>query len=113
MNNGFLGPAYSDAYIEKFLRRRKIPYRKYPCKDIPKITAELILEDRIVGWFEGRAEFGPRALGARSILADARSFNMHDRINLEVKSREPFRPLAPSVLAEFAYDYFELQQENP
>lgn len=113
MNHGFLGPAYTDTHIERFLVKQKAKYQKYPYQDIPKITAELILQDKVVGWFQGRAEFGPRALGARSILADARSFGMHDRINLEVKFREPFRPLAPSVLAEFSDEYFTLPQDNP
>lgn len=113
MKGAFLGEAYSDGYIEEFLRQEKIHFVKHYYGDIPKITARLISQGKVVGWFQGRAEFGPRALGARSILADSRNLNMHDRINLRVKFREPFRPLAPSVLEEFADKYFYLRQESP
>lgn len=113
MKNGFIGPSFSDEDIEVFLKSRDICYRKLDYAQIPEIAADLLAQGKIIGWFQGRMEFGPRALGARSILADSRNYNMHDRINLRVKFREPFRPLAPVILAEKSDEYFDLEKESP
>ncbi|PIP18968.1 MAG: hypothetical protein COT38_01210 [Candidatus Omnitrophica bacterium CG08_land_8_20_14_0_20_41_16] len=113
MSGSLLGPAYSDEYIESFLKNENIAYKRVSYEDIPKVAAELIANAKIIGWFQGKMEFGPRALGNRSILADPRDMRMHKKINLEVKRREPFRPFAPTVLWEKAKEYFELESENP
>lgn len=109
----FLGPGYSDDYIEGYLKRDSIPYRKYSRADLLRETAGLIADNKVVGWFQGRMEFGPRALGARSILGDARSLDMQSRMNLKIKFRESFRPFAPSVLSEKKKDYFNMASESP
>src|SRR5690606_6497245 len=97
MEHAFLGPEYPEAEIEAFLRRGKIRYRRL--HDVAAQTAELLAQDRIVGWFQGRMEFGPRALGGRSILASPLAHDMQQRLN-EIKDREDFRPVAPVVLEE-------------
>ncbi len=109
----FLGPHYSDEEIEKFLKENSICYRKIPTAGIPKITAEYLAQEKVIGWFQGRMEFGPRALGARSIIADARSDKMQSQLNLKIKFRESFRPFAPTVLREKVSDYFELNCSSP
>lgn len=101
----FLGPGYSDHEIEPLLRGNLLEYEVL--EDPVGTAAELLAQGRIVGWFQGRCEFGPRALGNRSILADPRRADMKDRINAAVKFREPFRPFAPSVPEEHSDDYFE------
>jgi len=103
MEHAFFGPEYSAAEIEAFLQRGKIKYRKL--NDLAAQTAEILAEDRIVGWFQGRMEFGPRALGGRSILASPLSPDMQQRLN-EIKDREDFRPVAPVVLEEEAARWF-------
>jgi carbamoyltransferase len=113
MRNAFLGPGYSDEDIEKFLIGEGVLYKKLDHLKIPEIVADLIASGNIVGWFQGRMEFGPRALGARSILADSRSRDFCDRLNLKVKHRENFRPFAPTVLTEKANEYFDLEVESP
>jgi carbamoyltransferase len=110
MNDVYWGPAYSDDAIEKFLQWTKTPYRKL--KDVAEETAELLAQDKIIGWFQGRMEFGPRALGSRSILASPINPSMQARLN-EVKDREDFRPVAPVVLEEDAADWFEDAQYSP
>lgn len=109
----FLGPAYSDEYIEYFLKREDIPYSKLNKEDITDVVAGLIEKQNVIGWFQGRMEFGPRALGARSIVGDARNADMQSRMNLKIKFRESFRPFAPTVLKEMAPDWFELVKESP
>jgi carbamoyltransferase len=104
MQDVYIGPAYSDEEIQMKLNSAKLSYRR--SKDIARDCARLISEGNIVGWFQGRMEFGPRALGNRSILADPRNAEFRDVIN-KIKGRENFRPLAPSVLEEKAGDYFE------
>jgi carbamoyltransferase len=113
MKGSLLGPEYSGTYIEDFLKREKVSYERLPDSELAKVSAGLIAQGKIIGWFQGRAEFGPRALGNRSILGDSRDLSMHKKLNLEVKRREPFRPFAPVVLWEKAGDYFELDRENP
>lgn len=109
----FLGPAYSDAEIADFLKTRSIPFERYEEDELLTRTAQFLAEERVVGWFQGRMEFGPRALGARSILADARSPHMQKKLNLKIKFRESFRPFAPSILAEEVSNYFEIDRPSP
>jgi carbamoyltransferase len=103
MDHAFLGPGYGDREIEEFLRWTQVPFRKVD--DIAHEAAALLAEERIVGWFQGRMEFGPRALGARSILASPLKPQMQARLN-EIKDREDFRPVAPVVLEERAHEWF-------
>jgi carbamoyltransferase len=103
MDHAYFGPEYADDEIEAFLRRGKLPYRRMA--DVAAETADILEQDRIVGWFQGRMEFGPRALGARSILASPLSASMQARLN-EIKDREDFRPVAPVVLEEEASQWF-------
>ena len=108
-----IGPAYSDAEIEEFLRRQEAHYEKFEKERLVEQVAKLIDEGNVIGWFQGRMEFGPRALGARSIIGDARNREMQSRMNLKIKFRESFRPFAPSVLKEKVSEWFELQDESP
>ena len=110
MEQAFLGPAYSDDEIEEFLRWSKLPYRKLD--DIPNEVADLLARDKVIGWFQGRMEFGPRALGARSILASPLHAEMQARLN-EIKDREDFRPVAPVVLEEEADAWFVNAGQSP
>lgn len=109
-----LGPAYSDAEIRRFAEGAGAAYEHFADEGaLCARVADLLAEGRVVGWFQGRMEFGPRALGARSILADARRPDTQRRLNLKIKFRESFRPFAPIVLAERAAEYFELEHESP
>jgi len=112
-NGSYLGPEYSDAYIENYLRKSGIPYQKLCRDELLKRTASFIASNKVIGWFQGRMEFGPRALGARSIIGDARSPDMQSRMNLKIKFRESFRPFAPTVLSEKTQDYFDIDRESP
>jgi carbamoyltransferase len=103
MDHVFLGPAYNDEEIEQFLRQAKLPYRRVA--DIAHATAALLAQDQVVGWFQGRMEYGPRSLGARSILASPLDPSMQSRLN-QIKDREDFRPVAPVVLEEEAANWF-------
>lgn len=109
----YLGPAYSDNYIEDYLKKNNIPYQKFSREELLRKTVDLISSEKVVGWFQGRMEFGPRALGTRSIIGDARSPEMQSRINLKIKFRESFRPFAPTVLSENAKDLFDIDCESP
>ena len=109
----YYGPEYSDSEIKDFFDKNKIRYKEVSEKDLPRITAKYIAENKIVGWFQGRMEFGPRALGARSILANATNPEMKDIVNKRVKHREEFRPFAPALLKESANRYLELRGEAP
>ena len=111
MEHAFFGPEYADADFKEILVSRKLPFREVA--DPPSEAAELLSRSKIVGWFQGRSEVGPRALGARSILADPRRPEMKDIVNAEVKHREGFRPFAPSVLDERGGEYFEGYYPNP
>ena len=113
MKGSYLGPAYSEISIESFLNRNGIRYRKYPEKELLDKIVAYLEQEKIIGWFQGRMEFGPRALGARSILGDARGKTMQAVMNLKIKYRESFRPFAPSVIAENVSDYFELNRPSP
>ncbi len=113
MNGSYLGRKYNDLEIEKELMKADATFRKLNEKEIIKITAQKISEGKAIGWMTGRMEFGPRALGSRSILADPRSDQMQKLLNLKVKFRESFRPFAPSVLFEDLSDWFDLTQPSP
>jgi carbamoyltransferase len=110
MTHAYLGPGFDEQRIRATLDRAKLHYRRVP--DIAAATAELLAADKIAGWFQGRMEFGPRALGARSIVASAADPNMKDRLN-EIKDREDFRPVAPAVLEERAGEYFAPAGASP
>lgn len=107
-----LGPAY-DGEVESFLRERGIQAQRLDGQALAEKVAELLDAGNVVGWFKGRMEFGPRALGARSILGDARKPDMQAKMNLKIKFRESFRPFAPAVLRERVSDYFELDCSSP
>ena len=109
----YLGPEYSDEDILKFLKTNNIPHKKISDDEIITNTAKLLADEKVIGWFQGRMEFGPRALGSRSIIGDARSSKMQSVMNLKIKFRESFRPFAPSVLMEHLSDYFELDKPSP
>jgi carbamoyltransferase len=104
---------FSNAEIEAFLQQKNIPYKRFSDAEIPTTIAALIAQENVIGWFQGRMEFGPRALGSRSIIGDARSPKMQSVMNLKIKFRESFRPFAPSVLAEHVADYFQFDRESP
>ncbi|MCH7826689.1 MAG: carbamoyltransferase [Bacteroidetes bacterium] len=109
----YLGPEFSNDEIEVFLIKNDITFEKIIREEIPQKISDLIAEENVIGWFQGRMEFGPRALGARSILGDARSPKMQKHMNLKIKFRESFRPFAPSVLAEEVSNYFDTDVESP
>ena len=109
----YLGPEYKNGGIEAFLKKRDIPYKVLGDEEIAIVVAELIANEKVVGWFQGRMEFGPRALGSRSILGDARSPRMQETMNVKIKFRESFRPFAPSVIKEKASDLFGIDTESP
>jgi carbamoyltransferase len=113
MRGAYLGPAFGDGEIERFLDREGAAYERLDRDAVPMRVAELLADGRIVGWFSGRMEFGPRALGARSILGDPRSPTMQANMNVKIKFRESFRPFAPSVLRERVHEWFELDAESP
>jgi carbamoyltransferase len=110
MHHAFLGPGYSEDEIEQFLKWSKLPYRRL--KNVAEEAADLLAQDKIIGWFQGRLEFGPRALGGRSILASPVSAEMQDRLN-EIKDREDFRPVAPVVMEDQAGEWFEKASVSP
>ncbi len=112
-SHAFLGPAYSDAEIARYLDSTGARYRTLSDRELVEDTARRLSEGNVVGWFQGRMEFGPRALGGRSILADPRDPKMRDTLNMKIKFREGFRPFAPSVLADKAPDWFEIEGDSP
>ena len=113
MNGSYLGPEYSNKEIKLFLNSNNIP-AKYMSDDILyKSVAEHLSKDNAIGWFQGKMEFGPRSLGARSILANPKSETMQKNLNLKVKFRESFRPFAPAILYEDLKDWFELEISSP
>ena len=114
LKGSYLGPGFDSVEIKSYLDKNRLCYEEYKNKDtLYKIIAKALSMQKVVGWFQGRMEFGPRALGNRSILADARSEKMQSKLNLKIKYRESFRPFAPSVLREKADDFFELEDESP
>jgi carbamoyltransferase len=113
MKGSYLGPRNSVEQIEGFLKTRNLPYTKHSREQLPEVVAEYLAAGKIIGLHQGRMEFGPRALGARSIIGDARSAAMQSVMNLKIKYRESFRPFAPSVLREHAAEWFELDYDSP
>jgi carbamoyltransferase len=113
MSGAYLGPSYTQSEIEQRLRAAGAKFRVLEERDLLEACVDLLVEQKVLGWFQGRMEFGPRALGARSILGDPRSGRMQSHLNLKIKRRESFRPFAPSVLAEEASEWFELDQASP
>jgi carbamoyltransferase len=113
MSGSYLGPSFDDAAIEATLRSLGAVFERLTRDELLERTAGLLAEERVVGWFQGRMEFGPRALGTRSILGDPRSPRMQSVLNLKIKYRESFRPFAPSVLREHLSEWFELDVDSP
>jgi carbamoyltransferase len=113
MKGAYLGPAFGDSQIEEYLQSQGAVYERLEPDVLTKRVAALLSDEKVVGWFRGRMEFGPRALGSRSILGDPRSPRMQAQMNRKIKFREGFRPFAPSVLRERAKDYFELNGDSP
>ncbi len=113
MKGSFLGPRDDEDSIDQFLRSKNIPARKYSMADLPGVVADLLASGKVIGLHQGRMEFGPRALGGRSIIGDPRSTEMQSMMNLKIKYRESFRPFAPSVLREHVSEWFELDTDSP
>jgi len=113
MEDAYLGPDYTAQEILETLRRHGAPHRRLERDELVREVAALIEGRTVIGWFQGRMEFGPRALGSRSILADARNPENKDVVNLKIKFRESFRPFAPSVLEEKIGEYFEIDRPSP
>jgi len=113
MNGAYLGPHFGEDDIKKFLDEVGAVYHKLDRTTLLSTTAQLLADEKVVGWFNGRMEFGPRALGSRSILGDPRSPKMQAQMNIKIKFREGFRPFAPSVLRERVAEYFEMDVDSP
>ena len=113
MQGTFLGPKFSNDEVETVLRKNKLVFKKVSDEEIFKLTAAEMKDQKTVGWFQGRMEFGSRALGNRSILADARSADMQKKLNLKIKFRESFRPFAPALLEEDVPIWFDMNQPSP
>jgi carbamoyltransferase len=113
MRGSLLGPSFSNEEIERSLEKQEAPYVRLNDSELFDRVAQELASGKIVGWFQGRMEFGPRALGGRSILGDARNPKMQSVMNLKIKYRESFRPFAPSVLRERVADYFEMETDSP
>ncbi len=113
MEHAFLGNAYTNDEIEQFLKEQQLPYERLDDAALIDTVASLLQGENVIGWFQGRMEFGPRSLGNRSIIADARNRENWQKVNLKIKFRESFRPFAPTVLEERAHDYFDLDRESP
>ena len=113
MQGSYLGPSFNDSEIEKSLNILGAKYTKLSEEELLFTTAKELSQEKTIGWFQGRMEFGPRALGSRSIIADPRSNKMQKLLNLKIKFRESFRPFAPSVLREDLSDWFEINCDSP
>ena len=113
MKGAYLGPVFNNDKIESYLKKNGYPYQILSNEELPEKIADLIVAEKVIGWFQGRMEFGPRALGSRTIIGDARSSEMQKIMNLKIKYRESFRPFAPSIRAENISDYFEIDRESP
>ena len=109
----YLGPKFENSHITNYFKKNNIPYTVLSDEELPEKIADIIADEKVVGWFQGKMEFGPRALGGRSIIGDARSAKMQEIMNLKIKFRESFRPFAPSVLRERVADIFEHDGESP
>jgi carbamoyltransferase len=113
MKGSYLGPKNSEEEIEQYLKANNYPYTKYSRAELPHAVGRLLASEKVIGLHQGRMEFGPRALGGRSIIGDARSSKMQSIMNLKIKYRESFRPFAPSVLREHVADWFDLNTDSP
>ena len=113
MRGAYLGPHFKESEIKNFLDSNEIPYRQVNESQLTKLVATDLQKGKVVGWFQGPMEFGPRALGGRSIIGDPRNPKMQSTMNLKIKYRESFRPFAPSVLAEKVDEWFEMDEESP
>lgn len=113
MQHVYLGNAYTQEQIEDYLKKENLPYEKFSDADLMETTAQLLEGTNVIGWFQGRMEYGPRSLGNRSIIADARNRENWQKVNLKIKFRESFRPFAPTVLEEKASEWFDLDRESP
>jgi carbamoyltransferase len=113
MNGAYLGPAFNEERIIADLDQYGAQYHRMTDGELYTTTAQALADEKVVGWFQGRMEFGPRALGNRSILGDPRSSRMQRVLNLKIKYRESFRPFAPAVLREDVGEYFELDTDSP
>jgi carbamoyltransferase len=114
MDHAYWGPRYSDEEVRGYLDERRVPYRTLARDEMIREVARLLDEEQaVVGWFQGRLEWGPRSLGSRSIIADARNPENWKRVNLKIKYRESFRPFAPAVLAEKTSEWFDIDRESP
>ena len=111
--SAYTGSRFSNEEIEKYLQSRNITYKRYPEEELYEKVADRLIDAGVIGWFNGRAEFGPRALGARSILADPRRMDAKELLNSKIKRRESFRPFAPSILTEYVAEYFEVTDTVP
>jgi len=111
--NVYVGPSHTNEEIKSFLDSKNISYEPFDDATLLQKTAQLIADGNVVGWYQGKMEWGPRALGNRSILADPRRVDMKDILNAKIKHRESFRPFAPSIMEEFASDYFEIDVPSP
>lgn len=113
MQNALLGPSFGKGEIETILKAHGLRFRQFNDNQYIQKIADEISNGKVIGWFDGRMEYGPRALGSRSILGDARNATMQTTLNLKIKFRESFRPFAPAVLEEFVSDYFEISSSSP
>ncbi len=113
MNGAYLGPGFSNEEIKKYLDEKDYKYRILTDTELPEEIADLINEQNVIGWFQGRMEFGPRALGNRTIIGDSRSAETQKTINLKIKYRESFRPFAPSIREENISEYFDIDRPSP
>lgn len=113
MQGSYLGPQFSQQEIQSYLDGEGIPYSVYSQDELFGKVAELLHREKVIGWFQGRMEFGPRSLGTRSIIGDSRSAEMQEKMNLKIKFRESFRPFAPSVLREKVDQWFDLKSSSP
>jgi carbamoyltransferase len=113
MNGAYLGPEFSNEEIEEYLDKKGYSYQKLKDEELPEKIADLIAEQNVIGWFQGRMEFGPRALGGRTIIGDSRSSETQKTINLKIKYRESFRPFAPSIREENISEYFDIDRPSP
>jgi len=111
--HSYFGSKFSNEEIEKFCKENNIPYKKYNDEELFELVTDCLIEGGVVGWFQGRAEFGPRALGHRSIIADPRRVDAKEILNIKIKRREPFRPFAPSILKEHVAEWFEKVDNVP
>ena len=113
MKGSYLGPEFSKQDIQKTLDTYNVEYSEHLAPEVTKTTAKLIADGNVIGWFQGKMEFGPRSLGGRSILADPRSIEMQSKLNLKIKQRESFRPFAPAVLKDKVSEYFNANTSSP